>query len=242
MAIPQRLGSRVLGVSHRGVRQSELEFIDDWHVIGLAGTGSKSCKADNVYVPPHRSVRYDDILAGTAPGARVHPQYSLCRVPRRFLTTFSITPVIVGLANRALEITTDMLKSRLNAGAIPSEFEVAQQKLAEAAAEVNTANLILESHLQNSVAAIEVGAAIGDKDISHNRLMSSYMVRLAKQAIERLCTLSGSQWVYTSHPMQLILRDALAGASHRAFSWEINARAYAQSVGVAKSGAPPVWP
>lgn len=224
------------------VRKSELEFIDDWHVVGLAGTGSKSCKADNVYVPPHRSVRYDDILAGTAAGARVHPQYSLCRAPRRYLTTFSITPVIVGLANRALEITTDMLKSRLNAGSIPSEFEVAQQKLAEAAAEVNTANLILESHLANSVAAIDAGAAIGELEITRNRLMSSYMVRLAKQAIERLCALSGSQWVYTSHPMQRILRDALVGASHRAFNWEMNARAYVQSIGVAKSGAPPVWP
>jgi 3-hydroxy-9,10-secoandrosta-1,3,5(10)-triene-9,17-dione monooxygenase len=224
------------------VRASELQFIDDWHVIGLVGTGSKSCKADNVHVPMHRSVRYDDILAGTAPGARVHPQYSLCRAPRRYFTTFSITPVIVGLANRAMDIATDMLRSRLNAGAIPSEFEVVQQKLAESAAEVATANMILETHLASSVAAVEAGEAIGEKEIARNRLMSSYMVRLARQAIERLVTVSGSQWVYNTHPMQVILRDALAGCSHRAFNWEINARAYSQSIGVAKSGAPPVWP
>ena len=224
------------------VRASELQFIDDWHVIGLVGTGSKSCKADNVHVPMHRSVRYDDVLAGTAPGARVHPQYSLCRAPRRYFTTFSITPVIVGLANRAMDIATDMLRSRLNAGAIPSEFEVVQQKLAESAAEVATANMILETHLASSVAAVEAGEAIGEKEIARNRLMSSYMVRLARQAIERLVTVSGSQWVYNSHPMQVILRDALAGCSHRAFNWEINARAYSQSIGVAKSGAPPVWP
>ena len=224
------------------VRRSEVQFIDDWHVMGLVGTGSKSCKADNVFVPGHRSVRHDDILSGTAPGARVHPQYSLCRAPRRYFTTFSITPVIVGLANRAIDITTDLLQSRLRAGAMPSEFEVVQQKLAESAAEVATANLILDTHLASSVAAVEAGEPIGEQEIARNRLMSSYMTRLAKQAIERLVTISGSQWVFNSHPLQVVLRDALAGASHRAFNWEINARAYSQSVGVAKGGAPPVWP
>ena len=98
------------------VRKSEVQFIDDWHVMGLVGTGSKTCKADNVFVPGQRSVRHDDILSGTAPGARVHPQYSLCRAPRRYFTTFSITPVIVGLANRAIEITTDLLRSRIRRG------------------------------------------------------------------------------------------------------------------------------
>ena len=95
------------------VRATELQFIDDWHVIGLCGTGSKSCKADAVHVPAHRWCATADILAGTAPGARVHPQYSLCRAPRRFLTTFSITPVIVGLANRALDMATDMVRGRM---------------------------------------------------------------------------------------------------------------------------------
>ena len=95
VAFSQRLGSRRLGVPDRGLRQRQrrprapqllrprsprLQFIDDWRVFGLAGTGSKSVKVDNVFVPAHRSVRYDDILNGTAPGARVHPQ--LFALPR----------------------------------------------------------------------------------------------------------------------------------------------------------------
>jgi 3-hydroxy-9,10-secoandrosta-1,3,5(10)-triene-9,17-dione monooxygenase len=224
------------------VRRSEVQFIDDWHVIGLAGTGSKSAKVDGVYVPAYRSVRYDDILKGTAPGRHVHPQYSLCRAPRRYLTTFSITPVIVGLANRALEMTTEMLRSRINAGSMPNEFEIVQQKLAESAAEVNTANLILETHTARAVAALEAGDEITPQATAHNRLMSSYMLRLSRQAIERLCSLTGSQWVYNSHPMQRILRDALAGSTHRAFNWETQARAYVQSIGIERSGAAPIWP
>ena len=116
----------------------QVQFIDDWHVIGLAGTGSKSCKADGVFVPAHRSVRYDDLLGWhRARHAACIRNYSLCRAPRRYLTTFSITPVLVGLANRALELYADMLRSRVHFGRqMPSEFEVVQQKVAESAAEV----------------------------------------------------------------------------------------------------------
>jgi 3-hydroxy-9,10-secoandrosta-1,3,5(10)-triene-9,17-dione monooxygenase len=124
------------------VRKSELDVIDDWNVLGLRGTGSKSVKADGVFVPAHRSVLYDEILKGTAPGSKVHPQYSICRAPRRYLTAFSITPVIVGLATRALDLTTDMVKSRLRSGTIPDGIEIVQQKVAESAAEISTDGVI----------------------------------------------------------------------------------------------------
>jgi 3-hydroxy-9,10-secoandrosta-1,3,5(10)-triene-9,17-dione monooxygenase len=165
------------------VRASEVSFIDDWRVFGLAGTGSRSVKVDNVFVPAHRSVRFDDILNGTAPGRHVHPHYPLLRAPRRYLTAFSITPVIVGLANRAYDLTTEMLRSRLHAGSLPDEFEIVQQKVAESAAEVQTANLIFDSCLRKNVEALEAGMEIGAAEIAQNRLMASYMMRLSKQAV-----------------------------------------------------------
>ena len=224
------------------VRAAEVQFIDDWDVFGLVGTGSKSVKLDGIYVPPHRSVRYDDILGGTAPGARVHSGYSLCRAPRRYLTAFSISPVIVGLSQRALDFTTDMLRSRMHSGAAPEDLEVVQQKVAESAAEVKTACMILETELARSVEALEAGAAIGDAEIAHNRLMASYMMRLSKQAIERLCSISGSRWIFNGHPMQLILRDALAGATHRSYNWESTARDYSHSIGLARGKSSPIGP
>ena len=212
------------------VRASELQFIDDWHVMGLRGTGSKTGKGENIFVPAHRSVRNEDVMKGTAPGARVHPQYSICRAPRRYLTAFSITPVVVGLANRALELTTDMLRAPSRVPA--DDFATAQQKIAESTAEVNLANLILETHLQRSMAALDAGETIDEGKIRQNRLMASYMNRLARQAVERLCSLSGSRWIFDGHPMQLILRDALAGATHRAYNWDGAAREYAESIGL----------
>jgi alkylation response protein AidB-like acyl-CoA dehydrogenase len=223
------------------VRASEVQFIEDWEVMGLRGTGSRSCKVDNVFVPSHRSVLYDDILAGTGPGAKVHPQYSMCRAPRRFLTAFAITPVFVGLANRALDMATDMVRSKLRAGPPPEDLDLIQQKVAEGAAEVSAANLIMDKYVAQSVAALEAGP-ISEQQLAQNRLMGSYMMRLSRQAVERLCTLAGSRWIFDSHPMQLILRDTLCGATHRAFSWDENARVYAQSIGIVRGGTQPTSP
>ena len=224
------------------VRRSELQVIDDWHVMGLAGTGSKSVKLDSVFVPAHRSVRYDDILSGTAPGVRVHPDYRLCRAPRRYLTAFSISPVILGLANRALDLTTDMLRSRIKSGAVPDDLEILQQRIAESAAEVKTGNMIFETHLRQSDDLVNSSEPIREADIVQNRLMASYMIRLSKQAVERLCWISGSRWAFNTHPMQVILRDALVGATHRSYNWESIARDFSQNIGISRGSAPSIGP
>ncbi len=224
------------------VRRSEVQVVDDWHVMGLVGTGSKSVKLDGVFVPAHRSVRYDDILNGTAPGARVHPNYRLCRAPRRYLTAFSISPVILGLANRALDITTDMLRSRLKSGAVPDDLEVLQQRIAESAAEVKTANMIFETHLRQSDDLVDSNGPIHDADIAQNRLMASYMIRLSKQAVERLCSISGSRLAFNTHPMQVILRDTLVGATHRSYNWDSIARDFSQSIGIVRGVTPSIGP
>ena len=106
---------------------------------------------------------------------------------------------------------------------------------------IREANMILETHLRRNVETLESGAAVGDTELMQNRLMASHMNQLAKRAIERLCSLSGSRWIFDDHPMQLILRDALAGATHRAYNWEATAKDYSHSIGI-KDGRLPIGP
>jgi hypothetical protein len=54
---------------------AEVEIVDDWQVLGLLATGSKSLVLYDVFVPEHRSVMVSDLFAGTPPGALVHPDY-----------------------------------------------------------------------------------------------------------------------------------------------------------------------
>jgi 3-hydroxy-9,10-secoandrosta-1,3,5(10)-triene-9,17-dione monooxygenase len=40
---------------------TEIEIIDDWHVLGAAGTGSRSLRLRDVFVPAHRCVLLDEL-------------------------------------------------------------------------------------------------------------------------------------------------------------------------------------
>src|SRR5271169_5660461 len=78
------------GIAYLLVRLAEVEIVDDWQVLGLLGTGSKSLVLDDVFVPEHRSVMVSDLFAGTPPGALVHPDYPVLRAPRGFLVSYSL--------------------------------------------------------------------------------------------------------------------------------------------------------
>src|SRR5437016_2025040 len=93
---------------------AETEIVDDWQVLGLAGTGSKSLLLHDVFVPQHRSVMVSDLFAGTPPGAAVHPDYPVLRAPRGFLVSYSLPPVCIALGRRALDIACRSLSGRVD--------------------------------------------------------------------------------------------------------------------------------
>ena len=50
------------------IPRSEVEIIEDWRSAGLAGTGSCSIAARDIFVPHYRALRPRDVLDFTAPG------------------------------------------------------------------------------------------------------------------------------------------------------------------------------
>jgi 3-hydroxy-9,10-secoandrosta-1,3,5(10)-triene-9,17-dione monooxygenase len=213
------------------IPRGEMQTIDDWHVLGLIGTGSRTLRAVDVVVPERRSITQRGMLEGNAPGAALHADYPTCRAPRRFLTSFSLTPVLVGLAERALAFTVEAAAKRA-ASAAPGDLELLQLRIGEAAAEVETARMIFDRCLADAVARLAAGDTISDQDIQRHRMMGSHTVRLARSAVDRLCSASGSGWLFDGHPLQVIFRDAVAGATHRAMNFDMHAKTYVRGMGV----------
>ena len=50
------------------VPMADIEIVDDWHVLGLRGTGSKTLRLTDVFVPAHRTELLGDLLSGRTPG------------------------------------------------------------------------------------------------------------------------------------------------------------------------------
>ncbi len=125
---------------------AEIDIVDDWQTLGLAGTGSKSLVLDDVFVPEHRIVMVADLFAGTPPGALVHPDYPVLRAPRGFLVSYSLPPVCIALGQRALDISCAALAGRVSRGTSKvAQSEIVQMAIGEAAAAIDTATLLLHT-------------------------------------------------------------------------------------------------
>ena len=198
---------------------AEVEIIDDWQVLGLAGTGSKSLVLRDVFVPEHRVVMVSDLFAGTPPGVKVHPEYLILRAPRGFLVSYSLPPVCIALGQRALDLVCGDLATRVSRGVSRmAESEVVQMAVGEAAAAIDVATHLLHAGRRSSTEAVSSGRRITAAEALRARRDMVYAQHQVGWALERLCELSGARWVYDSDPLQEIRRDVMTILTHHAAS------------------------
>ena len=197
------------------VPMQQIEVVDDWHVLGLRGTASRTLVIDDVFVPEHRTVKLADLMAGTTPGSHVHPDYDELRVPRGYLVPFSLPAVGFSLARRALAHVPAAIRARLSRGVRDlAESEVVQMALGEASAAIDLATLAMHTRRDESMAVIASGRPITADDIMRNRRDIAYATAQLRQGVEKLAEVLGSRIVYDSDPLQPLLRDILTVSTH----------------------------
>ena len=196
-----------------------IEIVDDWHVLGLRGTGSCSLVLNDVFIPEHRTVLLQDLLDGTTPGSTILPDYSLLRAPRVYLAPFSLPVVMFTLASRALRAVPSALRTRISRGMREvAASEVVQMRFGEAAAAIETAVLIMHTRRAQSVAALETGIAITHEAIARNRRDVTFAAEQLKRGMEALLEVSGARSVYDTDPLQALVRDVLTIGTHMVVS------------------------
>lgn len=198
---------------------AEIEIVDDWRTLGLAGTGSKSLVLHDVFVPDHRTVMVSDLFAGTPPGARVHPDYPVLRAPRGFLVSYSLPPVCIALGRRALDLACAALGGRVSRGvAKVAESEIVHMAIGEAAAAIDAATLLLHTGRESSTAAVGSGRRITEAEALRARRDMVWAQHQIGWALDRLCEMDGARWVYDSNELGAIRRDVMTILTHHAAS------------------------
>src|SRR5271167_1865377 len=198
---------------------AEIEIVDDWQSLGLAGSGSKSLILHDVFVPEHRCVTVSDLFAGTPPGALVHPDYPVLRAPRGFLVSYSLPPVAIALGRRALDIACTGLAGRVSRGVTKvAESEVVQMAIGEAAAAIDVATMLLHTGRESSTAAVSSGRRITEAEALRARRDMVYAQHQVSWALDRLCEMDGARWVYDSDELGAIRRDVMTILTHHAAS------------------------
>ena len=198
---------------------AEIEIDDDWQVLGLLGTGSKSLVLRDVFVPRHRVVMVSDLFAGTPPGALVHPDYPVLRAPRGYLVSYSLPPVPIALGQRALDAACRSLATRVSRGVRRlADSEFVQITLGEAAAAIDAATMLLHTGRETSTAEVSSGRRITEAEALRARRDMTYAQHQVASAIEKLCELSGARSIYDGDPLQEIRRDVTTILTHTAAS------------------------
>ncbi|MES2258120.1 MAG: flavin-dependent monooxygenase [Pseudomonadota bacterium] len=210
-------------------------LIDDtWHVVGLAGTGSKTLVLDAVFVPAHRLLSFSDASGGRSPGARFHahhPGYAmpmLCNIPS------CLASVAVGAAQGALEDYLERTARRVTRGAVAgsnnrmAEFPTIQLRVADAAACVDAASMVLLADLRAREATQNGGAMVSVEERITSRRGQAFAVSLALRATEALNASTGGQGLELAHPVQRAWRDVNAVGRHISMNWDAVGTMYGQ--------------
>ncbi len=196
-----------------------VEIIDDWHVLGLRGTGSCSLLLKDAFIPDHRTILLRDLLAGTTPGGEILPDYPLLRAPRGYLVPFSLPPVMFTLARRALHLVSQSLRTRISRGTqnmAASEF--VQMRLGEASAAIDTAVLIMHTRRAEAAASVAAMTSVPPQAVAQNRRDITFAAQQIKRGIDALIEISGARSVYDADPLQALFRDIATIGTHTVVS------------------------
>jgi len=222
LAVTVRDGDAV--VDHRMclVPRTEFEIVDDWHVLGMRGTGSKSVKVKDLFVPEYRALGMH-LTRGSAdfPGAKTnpHPHYT---IPLSGLGSHCIAGAAVGNAQAALELTTEAVRDRsTNYTAVRMrEFQAVQLRVAAAGARVDAARLIVRNDcLEAQTVAEAKRAPTLDEKLRWKRNVA-YAVQLCTEAVDNLHAMAGARGIYDHYAMQRVFRDAHGLMGHFGFAWD----------------------
>ncbi len=216
--------------------KGDCKVIDDWHVMGLSGTGSKSVAVDNVFVPEHRTVRNDQLMAGTSPGASVHPG-PLYRAPVWAIFPFCISSAMPGIAQGACSAFIAEMKSRA-AGFDHSPLAMKpgiQMRVAEATALADAAELLYRRSLTDTIDKVMKGEPLSLEHRVRSRRDQGYAIVMAKRACALLLEAQGGDGLFVRGHVQRALRDLNALSAHIVGGWDMPAQNYGQVI----LGGPP---
>jgi alkylation response protein AidB-like acyl-CoA dehydrogenase len=210
------------------VPKASVTVVDDWHVAGLAGTGSKSFVVENVLIPPHRfqdHVHSDD---GTGPGTQIN-RASVFRTPRASVAALGFTALAVGIAEAFLQTYFDYTRARNSRGLAVAEFGSTQMGLANAAAKIEGAAAHLTAVLRHWVDLVEEGCQLDAQEKLKARFEAAYIGRQCLDAVYGLFAAAGGHAIFNANPLQRQLRDLIAVCNHRGLYLDESAPAYGKS-------------
>ncbi len=206
------------------VPAADIEILDTWHAIGLAGTGSHDLRFADIFIPEHR-VWY--------PGKKPHSEMLEGPLFRTaFLGgPFALPSVVVGIAVGGLEHFLATVPTRVSRqGGSLGDLQSMQMRVGEAAVEIDAALALLRAKLRELMTTLSdqkivyggAGSILPAGGTAHgyDQAATGFIAHTAYRALNRLMEAAGANQLSVSAPFQRCFRDALAGTQQPSNNWD----------------------
>ncbi len=224
---------------YMAIRPENVTILDDWHMLGLRGTGSKSVVADRVFVPECLALSQSLIAQQEAPGRYVHSN-PLYAAPMLAFLSVETTGAAVGLALQAVEILDEIATSKpvrtRDAGVTQNYWSSVpsfRHRLAEAKSLAEAAKVLLVHEARRLVASMQEYAPQGQKmpaeEIVEYGLNVSRLVDMCVQAVDHCFASAGTSSTFLGRPLERCWRDMHMLSTHNVYRMDLMAERWSQA-------------
>jgi alkylation response protein AidB-like acyl-CoA dehydrogenase len=189
-------------------RRADARIIDDWHVLGLRGTGSDSYSVEDLFVPDERAPARD------APQER-REKGPITTIGSTLLYATGFCSVTLGLGRRMLETYVDLARgkhSRASSNAMAVNNAV-QREIGQMEARLSAAR----AFLHEALGAVYDAAAAGKVGVDLRlrlRLATTWGMNEATDVSIGCYRAAGTTAILNSAPFERRFRDAMSASQH----------------------------
>ncbi|SCX54447.1 Acyl-CoA dehydrogenase [Klenkia marina] len=213
------MGADVLGVGIPGdpstegkprtalLRPDQVEIVQDWDVVGMAGTGSYDVVVRGVEVPRERT-----FIRGGQPTVD-EPLY---RYPALAYAAQVLAVVGLGIGRAALDWAREVGGGGTGATGAPKLADRAyfRTAVAEAEARLRGARAFFYEAAEEAYATVLDGDPVTDEQNALLRLSATHAARAGSEAVRAVFDISGTNAIYSDHPLQPLVRDSMVPTQH----------------------------
>jgi alkylation response protein AidB-like acyl-CoA dehydrogenase len=194
------------------VPTDQLEFKDDWKVMGMRATGSVTVRLADAFVPAHRI----SLLPAEAArrGGAVHGDPDF---PMALLGSITLLATVVGGGLGALDLFIEGLKGRsilYTKYADQAEAPITHLQIAEASARLETAQLLLLKGAQMVDEVARAGQPATLLARAALRRDMCFAATLTREAVNILASAAGGSFIMESSALNRAWRDVNSAVQH----------------------------
>ncbi|MCT2582008.1 acyl-CoA dehydrogenase family protein [Actinophytocola gossypii] len=212
------------------LRPEDVEIVRDWDVVGMRGTGSFDLVVRGVEVP-----REWTFIRGGSPTVD-EPLY---RYPTIAYAAQVLAVVGAGVARAALDYAEEVGAGYAGVTGAPklADRPYYRAEIARAEAALRSARAWFYEVSHEVWETVVAGDPATDEQNAHLRLSSAHLARTSSDVVGSLVEISGTAPIGSTHPLQLLLGDALVPKQHAFLG-----PAMYDAAGAVLMGLPPTTP